>query len=175
MGSVHGAHPQLLRAVIEINRDARRSAVRKLREALGGLRGREIALLGLSFKPNTDDVRDAPAIEIAHLLAGEGASVRAYDPVATTKARAVLGRSVAFQSSAVEAATGADAIVLATEWNEFRELDWAAVRAAMRGDVLVDGRNLYDPDRMQALGFRYFGMGRHAQAAESHAAQLLVE
>ena len=175
MGSVHGAHPQLLRAVIEINRDARRSAVRKLREALGGLRGREIAILGLSFKPNTDDVRDAPAIEIAHLLAGEGASVRAYDPVATTKARAVLGRSVAFEASAVAAASGADAIVLATEWNEFRELDWTAVRGAMRGDVLVDGRNLYDPARMQELGFRYFGMGRHSAAAESRAARLMAE
>ena len=174
MGSVHGAHPQLLRAVIEINRDARRSAVRKLREALGSLRGREIAILGLSFKPNTDDVRDAPAIEIAHLLAGEGAHVRAYDPVATSKARAVLGRSVAFADSAVEAATGADAIVLATEWNEFRELDWMAVREAMRGDVWWTAA-ICTSARMQELGFPLFGMGRHAVAAESQAARLLAD
>ena len=160
MGSVHGAHPQLLRAVMEINRDARRAAVRKLREALNDLRKRSIAIFGLSFKPNTDDVRDAPAIEIAHLLTGEGAVVRAYDPVATAKAKADLGDSVEFFSSALEAATGADAVILATEWNEFRDLDWGAVLKAMRGDVLVDGRNLHDPGRMADLGYRYFSMGR---------------
>ena len=95
--------------------------------------------------------------------------------MATTKARAVLGRSVRFDTSAVAAATGADAIVLATEWNEFRELDWAAVRKAMRGNVLVDGRNLHDPARMHRLGFRYFGMGRHTPVADSRVAHLLAE
>ena len=160
MGAVHGAHPQLLRAVMEINRDARRAAVRKLRQALGDLRTRRIAIFGLSFKPNTDDVRDAPAIEIAHLLIGEGAVVHAYDPVATEKAKLDLGDSVEFFSSPMEAASGADAVVLATEWNEFRDLDWAAVLKTMRGDVLVDGRNLHEPDRMSDLGYRYFSMGR---------------
>lgn len=160
MGAVHGAHPQLLRAVMEINRDARRAAVRKLRQALGDLRTRRIAIFGLSFKPNTDDVRDAPAIEIAHLLIGEGAVVHAYDPVATEKAKLDLGDSVEFFSSPMEAASGTDAVVLATEWNEFRDLDWAAVLKTMRGDVLVDGRNLHEPDRMSDLGYRYFSMGR---------------
>ena len=160
MGAVHGAHPQLLRAVMEINRDARRAAVRKLRQALGDLRTRRIAIFGLSFKPNTDDVRDAPAIEIAHLLIGEGAVVHAYDPVATEKAKLDLGDSVEFFSSPMEAASGADAVGLATEWNEFRDLDWAAVLKTMRGDVLVDGRNLHEPDRMSDLGYRYFSMGR---------------
>lgn len=160
MGAVHGAHPQLLRAVMEINRDARRAAVRKLREALGDLRKRSIAIFGLSFKPNTDDVRDAPAIEIAHLLTGEGAIVRAYDPVAIAKAKANLGDSVEFFSSPLEAATGADAVVLATEWNEFRDLNWSAVLKVMHGNVLVDGRNLHEPDRMVDLGYRYFSMGR---------------
>ncbi len=160
MGSVHGAHPQLLRAVMEINRDARRAAVRKLRRALGGLRSRTIAVLGLSFKPNTDDVRDAPAIEIIHLLVGEGAAVRAYDPVASEKARAELGDRVVYAASALEAAEGAHAVVITTEWNEFRELDWRAVLNAMHGDVLVDGRNMHDPARMQSLGFEYVGMGR---------------
>ena len=160
MGAVHGAHPQLLRAVMEINRDARRAAVRKLRQALGDLRTRRIAIFGLSFKPNTDDVRDAPAIEIAHLLTGEGAIVHAYDPVATKNAKLDLGDSVEFFSSPMEAASGTDAVVLATEWNEFRELDWAEILRAMRGDVLVDGRNLHKPDRMTDLGYRYFSMGR---------------
>ena len=160
MGAVHGAHPQLLRAVMEINRDARRSAVRKLREALGDLRGRTIAIFGLSFKPNTDDVRDAPAIEIAHLLIDEGAIVRAYDPVATDKAKTELGDTVIFGVSAIQTATEADAVVLATEWNEFRDLDWTAILGVMRGNVLVDGRNLHDPDRMVKLGYRYFAMGR---------------
>ena len=160
MAAVHGCHPQLLRAVMEINRDARHSAVRKLRQALDGLRGRTVAVLGLSFKPNTDDVRDAPAIEIIHLLLGEGAGVRAYDPVAVGTARRNLGDKVFYARSAHEAAEGADAVLITTEWNEFRDLDWAAIRAVMRGDVLVDGRNMHDSERMLRLGFRYFGMGR---------------
>ena len=160
MASTHGFHPQLLRAVMEINRDARKAAVRKLREGLDGLRGRTVAVLGLSFKPNTDDVRDAPAIEIVHLLLGEGAEVRVYDPVAAPKARQQLGDRVTYATSALDAAAGADGVVIATDWNEFRDLDWGAVAGAMRGSVLVDGRNLHDPSRMTALGFTYFGMGR---------------
>ena len=164
MASVHGCHPQLLRAVMEINRDARRSAVRKLRAALDGLRGRQIAVLGLSFKPNTDDVRDAPAIEIIHLLTGEGAHVRAYDPVANDKARSELQPQVELVDSPLEAAVDADAVLLTTEWNEFRELDWEALRDAMRGRVLVDGRNMHDPIRMQRLGFAYYAIGRVTEA-----------
>ena len=164
MASVHGCHPQLLRAVMEINRDARRSAVRKLRAALDGLRGRNVAVLGLSFKPNTDDVRDAPAIEIIHLLTGEGAHVRAYDPVANAKARLELQPQVELVDSPLEAAADADALLLTTEWNEFRELDWEAIRDAMRGRVLVDGRNMHDPTRMQRLGFAYYAIGRVTEA-----------
>jgi len=126
-----------------------------------------------------EDVGDAlvagfAASGVDHLFFTSGSEIGFFQE-ATAKARAVLGRSVAFAASAVGAATGADAIVLATEWNEFRELDWTAVREAMRGDVLVDGRNLYDPVRMHELGFRYFGMGRHATAAESQAAHLIAE
>ena len=164
MAAVHGCHPQLLRAVIEINRDARRSAVRKVRAALQGLRGRTVAVLGLSFKPNTDDVRDAPAIEIIHLLQGEGATVRAFDPVAMGKAARQLGSDVTFAASAYEAVSGADAIILTTEWNEFRGLDWEHVARVMRGRVIVDGRNLYDAARLRAQGFEYYGMGRSAPA-----------
>ena len=161
MALVHGCHPQLLRAVMEINRDARHSAVRKLRDGLGDLRDRTIAVLGLSFKPNTDDVRDAPAVDIIHLLVGEGAEVRAYDP----RAQKVLRNRFTLTASPLEAAQGADAVLITTEWNEFRELDWAAVRAAMRGHVLVDGRNMHDPDRMAQLGFTYYAMGRSPRAA----------
>ena len=165
MALVHGCHPQLLRAVMEINRDARHSAVRKLRDGLGDLRGRTVAVLGLSFKPNTDDVRDAPAVDIIHLLTGEGAEVRAYDPVAGPRALEELGDRMTLTASPLEAAQSADAVLITTEWNEFRELDWAAMRAAMRGNVLVDGRNMHDPARMAQLGFAYYAMGRSPRAS----------
>ena len=166
MASVHGCHPQLLRAVMEINRDARHSAVRKLRDGLGELRGRTVAVLGLSFKPNTDDIRDAPAIEIIHLLHGEGAEVRAFDPVAGDRAKEELGDRAAVVASPVEAAQGADAVLITTEWNEFRALDWAAMLDAMQGNLLVDGRNMHDPDRMTELGFEYVAMGRSQRIPE---------
>jgi UDPglucose 6-dehydrogenase len=167
MASVHGCHPQLLRAVMEINRDARHAAVRKLRDGLlGDLRGRTIAVLGLSFKPNTDDVRDAPAIEIIHLLHGEGAEVRAFDPVAGPRAKDELGDRVTLSASPVEAARGADAVLITTEWNEFRALDWVAILTAMEGNLLVDGRNMHDPDRMSDLGFEYIAMGRSQRSPE---------
>lgn len=166
MASVHGSHPQLLRAVMDINRDVRRSAVQKLREALGGLQGKEIGILGLAFKPNTDDVREAPAIELIHLLQHEGARVRAYDPVAVEPARPLIP-NVDFAENAYELAIGCDAIVLVTEWNEFRELDMARLRQEMRRPILLDGRNIYDPKRMVELGFAYLGMGRGAPTDEA--------
>lgn len=166
MASVHGCHPQLLRAVMEINRDARHAAVRKLRDGLGDLRGRTVAVLGLSFKPNTDDVRDAPAIEIIHLLNGEGAEVQAFDPVAGPRAKDELGDRVKLSASPVEAARGADAVLITTEWNEFRALDWVAILAAMEGNLLVDGRNMHDPDRMREIGFEYIDMGRSQRSPE---------
>jgi UDPglucose 6-dehydrogenase len=161
MASVHGAHPQLLRAVMEINRDVRRAAVQKLRDALGTLQGMEVGVLGLSFKPNTDDIREAPSIELIHLLQHEGARVRAYDPVAMAAARAHLPQ-VDLVETPYDLADGSDAVVLVTEWNEFRELDMARIRQTMRTPVLLDGRNIYDPRRMAELGFRYLGMGRTA-------------
>ncbi|MBI4212810.1 MAG: UDP-glucose/GDP-mannose dehydrogenase family protein [Chloroflexi bacterium] len=159
MASVHGCHPQLLRAVMEINRDVRRSAVQKLRDALGSLNGRLVGVLGLAFKPNTDDVREAAAIELIHLLQHEGAMIRAYDPVAIKTATPHLP-NVEFVQTPYEVAAGADALVLVTEWNEFRELDMARIHLGMRTPVLLDGRNIYDPHRMVELGFTYLGMGR---------------
>jgi UDPglucose 6-dehydrogenase len=159
MASIHGCHPQLLRSVMEINRDVRRSFIQKLRQALGSLDGRSVGVLGLSFKPNTDDLRDAPSLEIVHLLQHEGAHVRAFDPAAMEAAHHYL-RDVYFATDAYDLAEGCDALTLVTEWNEFKELDMARIRAAMRTPVLLDGRNIYDPHEMAGLGFRYLGMGR---------------
>ncbi|HZU07511.1 MAG TPA: UDP-glucose/GDP-mannose dehydrogenase family protein [Chloroflexota bacterium] len=159
MASVHGSHPQLLRTVMDINRDQRRLVIQKLRYVLGNLQDRTIGILGLAFKPNTDDLRDAPALEIIHLLRHEGAQLRAYDPAAMPKARALL-TDVTFGRDAYEAVAGCHAVVLVTEWNEFKQLDMRRVRAAMAFPLLVDGRNIYDPDAMTRLGFVYCGIGR---------------
>ncbi len=166
MASIHGFHPQLLRAVMDINRDVRRDAVQKLRQALGSLTGKQIGVLGLAFKPDTDDVREAPAIEVVHLLQHEGALVRAYDPMAMRQAQPLIP-GVQLADDAYEAAQGADAVILVTEWNEFRELDLPRLKAAMRTPILLDGRNIYDPKRMVELGFTYLSMGRSASVQES--------
>ncbi|MHB1006433.1 MAG: UDP-glucose dehydrogenase family protein [Chloroflexota bacterium] len=154
----YGAHPQLLRAVVDINYDQRRQVVLKLRQALGGLRGKTIGMLGLAFKPNTDDMRDAASRDIITLLQGEGVNVKAYDPVAMENARRFLP-AVEYCADPYELADGCDGLVLVTEWNEFKRLDMASVRARMRHPVLVDGRNLYDPQAMRDLGFDYRGIG----------------
>jgi UDPglucose 6-dehydrogenase len=159
MASFHGAHPQLLRAVMEINRDQRRMIVQRLRDLLGTLEGRVIGILGLSFKPGTDDVRDAPALEVARLLLGTGARVRGYDPAAMERASSALP-ALDVCTDAYAVADGADALVVCTEWNEFKQLDMERVRSLLRYPVLIDGRNLYDPDRMRQLGFLYYGIGR---------------
>ena len=152
-------HPELLHAVMDINRDQRMLVIDKLREALDELPGRVIGLLGLSFKPNTDDMRQAPSIEIAKVLLAAGAEVRAYDPAAVERARMLLPE-VEFLKDAYQVAAGADAIVLVTEWNEFRQLDMARVKQLMRHPVVIDGRNIYDPNAMRGLGFTYRGIGR---------------
>jgi UDPglucose 6-dehydrogenase len=173
MAAEAGLHPQLLEAVMAINTDQRRLVLAKLQEALGDdLAGRRIGVLGLAFKDNTDDMRDAPALDIVRWLVAAGAEVRAYDPVAEATARAALEQQegeepavrITYCPAAEEAAAGADAVVVVTEWAAFRELDLARLRAAMAPEpgVLVDGRNLYDPAEMRRLGFRYQGIGRPA-------------
>jgi UDPglucose 6-dehydrogenase len=159
MASVHGSHPQLLRTVMDINRDQKRVVLQKLRQVLGSLQDRTIGILGLAFKPNTDDLRDAPALEIIHLLRHEGARLRAYDPAAMEKAQPVLP-DVTFGRDAYDVAAGADALVLVTEWNEFKQLDMRRVRAAMALPLLVDGRNIYDASQLVEMGFIYCGVGR---------------
>ena len=160
MAAMHGCHPQLLRAVMEINKDQRRRLVMKVREALGSLEDAKVAVLGLSFKPNTDDMREAPSTEIIHHLQNEGAIVRVYDPVAMGVARRYLNDRVEYCQNAYEAARGADALVVITEWNEFKQLDMVRIREMMLKPVLIDGRNIYDPAEMKSLGFTYRCMGR---------------
>lgn len=160
MALVHGSHPALLRAVMDINRDARRWAVRALRDLLGGkLDQRRIGLLGLAFKPNTDDIREAPALEIARMLQSEGAIVSAYDPVAAEGARRE-NTELELVSDAYDLAEGADALLVCTDWNEFRNLDFKRIRQSMLTPIVVDGRNLYDGDKMAEMGFVYRGVGK---------------
>jgi UDPglucose 6-dehydrogenase len=148
---------QLLNAVIEVNELQKRRVIGKLERRLGPLRGKRIALLGLAFKPGTDDMREAPSLVLAGRLLSEGAEVRAWDPIADG---AVHLHGVEIAGSALEALDDADAAVLVTEWPEFRELDWAEAGARMRNRVVVDGRNLLDPGRLRELGFEYEGIGR---------------
>jgi UDPglucose 6-dehydrogenase len=158
-----GYHFQLLNAVVEVNELQKRRVVHKLREHLGSLVGRRVALLGLSFKPNTDDMRDAASLVLAARLEGEGVDVVAYDPVAGKRAAELLP-AVEMASSALAALDGADAAVLVTEWREFAELDWAEVAKRMARPLIVDGRNYLDPRALVAAGFEYEGIGK-AQAA----------
>jgi UDPglucose 6-dehydrogenase len=159
MAAVHGCHPQLLRAVMDINRDQRRQVIHKLRALLGKLDEKVVGVLGLAFKPNTDDMREAPSVELIHLLQSEGARVRVYDPVAMVNADRYLLNVILCQD-AYEAAQGADALVVITEWNEFKHLSLPRLKDLMRQPIVVDGRNVYDPEEMKALGFVYRGMGR---------------
>jgi UDPglucose 6-dehydrogenase len=159
MAAIHGCHPQLLRAVMDINRDQRRQVIHKLRSLLGTLDQKVIGVLGLAFKPNTDDMREAPSIDIVHLLQSEGAQLQVYDPVAMVNAEHYL-HEVTLCRDAYKAAEGADALVIVTEWNEFKHLALPRIKQAMRQPVIVDGRNIYDPEEMKALGFVYRGMGR---------------
>lgn len=159
MAEDKGRHPQLLLAVMEINTDRRRQLIEKLGELAGELKGQTIGLLGLTFKPNTDDMREAPSLEVVQRLRKAGAMIRAYDPVGMPKAEALLP-DVKMAPDPYALAEGCDALVVCTEWNEFKQLNLKRLHAAMRNPVIVDGRNIYDPTEMARLGFRYRGMGR---------------
>jgi UDPglucose 6-dehydrogenase len=154
-----GYHFQLLTAVIEVNELQKRRAIGKLQKHLGSLVGKEIALLGVAFKPNTDDIREATSLVLAGRLQSEGAHVRVYDPIASAKARGLLSGAQVCESAS-DALDGADAVVLVTEWPEFRELDWAAAHETMRQPLVVDGRNFLDGDLLERAGFTYEGVGR---------------
>jgi UDPglucose 6-dehydrogenase len=150
----------LLRSVVEVNRDRAGHFVAMIDKALGPLDGRVIAVLGLAFKPNTDDMREAKSVEIIEGLLKAGVTVRTYDPVAMPNARKVLPATVEYCESPYDAATGADAVALVTEWNEFKFLNLERLRASMRRPTIFDGRNLWEPERMRRLGFEYHSIGR---------------
>jgi UDPglucose 6-dehydrogenase len=154
-----GYHFQLLTSVIEVNELQKRRVIAKLQKHLGTLVGKKVALLGLAFKANTDDMREASSLVLAARLQADGATVRAYDPIAEKEARKLMV-GVQFAGSALGALEGADACVLVTEWPEFAELDWAQAARRMRGRLVVDGRNFLNPATAVAAGLTYEGIGR---------------
>ncbi|MGZ8633853.1 MAG: UDP-glucose dehydrogenase family protein, partial [Solirubrobacteraceae bacterium] len=154
-----GYHFQLLNAVIEVNELQKRRVMAKLEKHLGTLVGTTVALLGLAFKPNTDDMREATSLVLSARLQAAGAKVRAYDPVAAHEARKLMP-GLEFADDALGAVADADAAVLVTEWDEFKQLDFGAVAQAMSGSLIIDGRNALDPDAVAAAGLTYEGIGR---------------
>lgn len=175
MAGEKGRHPQLLHAVMEINDDRRPMVVNRLVELLGNLDGCTVGLLGLSFKPNTDDMRDAPSIDIANSLLDHHAEVRAYDPVAMTVAKSLLP-GVEMAEDPYSMASGCDALVVVTEWNEFKNLDLQRIRDSMKRPILFDGRNIYEPEKMRSLGFdfRAFGRGYNGHSMENKVAEDVI-
>jgi UDPglucose 6-dehydrogenase len=160
LAAEHDYAAPLLHAVELVNRRQVQRTVAKFEHELGGLDGRTIAVLGLAFKPDTDDIREAPALAIIQRLLDRGATVRAHDPVANGVTRDAIGATVTFFDDMYAALEDADAVLLATEWNAFRTLDFARCATSMRGDLVVDGRNVYDPGEVRAAGLRYLGIGR---------------
>ncbi len=158
MATTRGAHPQLLQAVMEINKNQRHRTVSKLEKALGKLKDTTIGVLGLSFKPNTDDIRDAPGLDIIRKLLKAGAHVQAFDPQAMPASKAEISELVLCQNP-YEVAEGADALLLVTEWNEFKSLNFELIKGNMRGDIILDGRNIWDPQDLRDMGFQYIGVG----------------
>jgi len=158
MAVTHDTHPQLLQAVMDINFNQRKHAVEKLEKALGGVKGKTIGVLGLSFKPNTDDTRYSPSLDIIKMLVSIGAKVQGYDPQAMTISKKEIPELNLCQNP-YDVAQGANALLLATDWNEFKSLDFAQIKANMNGNVILDGRNIWNGEELQEMGFIYYGMG----------------
>jgi UDPglucose 6-dehydrogenase len=157
----HGYRLRIVEAVLEVNRQRREAMAAKMHRLLPDFKGRTIAALGLAFKPNTDDVRDSPALDILRKALDEGARLRVFDPAAMTTARPSLGEErVAWCADAYDAAEGAELLVLFTEWNEFRKLDLERLKGLLAAPRIVDCRNIYDPRRMREAGFEYLCVGR---------------
>lgn len=165
-GERNGYPMQIASAASRVNDVQRERMIDKIREAVGGLKGKTLAMLGLSFKPNTNDLREAPALAIGRVLLAEGASIRAYDPEALTEACQMMPELQPCRDT-YHAAEGADALVIMTEWNVFRNLDFEKLKSIMRVPVLLDLRNVYDPERVAAAGFRHVSVGRLAQSPPS--------
>jgi UDPglucose 6-dehydrogenase len=158
---------RLLDEVMLINEEQRHRFLRKIRSALWTLRGKRLAVLGLAFKGGTDDVRESPAMLLTQTLLQEGCRICAYDPAAKARAQEVLNSQIEFADSPYEAARGADALLILTEWDEFAALDWERLREQLNDPIVIDGRNLYDPEAMAALGFIYYSVGRPAVAPDA--------
>ncbi|MEW6680791.1 MAG: UDP-glucose/GDP-mannose dehydrogenase family protein [bacterium] len=156
----YGYDFKLLKAVSEINQEQKKRFLSKVREVLWVIKEKRIGVLGLSFKPNTDDMRDAPSIEIITTLIQEGATIVAYDPKASHKAKNVLSKEVIYVESPYEAAEGADCLLVLTEWEEIKNIDLERIKGLMKYPIIIDGRNIIDKERARALGFEYKGMGR---------------
>jgi UDPglucose 6-dehydrogenase len=161
MGAERGVPLDVLGAVESANERQKRLLVRKIKGALGDdLKGRHIALWGLAFKAGTDDMREAPALTLIDALLDEGVTIRAHDPAALDHARILLGNRIDYAETNYEALVGADALVVVTDWNEYRHPDFRRVKSTLRQPVIVDGRNLYDVEKMRELGVRYHSIGR---------------
>jgi UDPglucose 6-dehydrogenase len=155
---------QILKSVESVNEKQKLRLLDKLKKHFGSLKGKRIAVWGLAFKPKTDDMREAPSVPLINGLMSEGAQVQAYDPEAMEIAKSIFGSKVSLAENSYSALTGADALALVTEWNEFREPDYARMKKLMRQPVIFDGRNIYNPDQIRAQGFTYFSMGRPSQS-----------
>jgi UDPglucose 6-dehydrogenase len=161
MGGKNGVDLKIVKAVYEVNERQKKLIVEKIKKHFNGrLKDKKIAIWGLSFKPKTDDMREAPSITIINELLKLGASVVAYDPVAIPNAKKIFDRRIKFAKNQYEAIKGADALVLVTEWQEFREPDFNYMKNLMRTPVVFDGRNIYKPEKLKGLGFVYYGIGR---------------
>jgi len=150
---------RIVEAVMAVNERQKERMVEKIAAGLGTLRGKKIGVLGLAFKPNTDDMRDAPSLKIIPGLQKGGAKIRAYDPKAMEAARSIF-KNIGYGADAYDVAKGSDALVIITEWNQFRNLDLPRIKKLMKRPIFIDLRNVYEPERMRELGFRYFGVGR---------------
>jgi UDPglucose 6-dehydrogenase len=155
----HGYQFKIVEAVIQVNRKQRERMVSKIRKAIGALKGKTIGVLGLAFKPNTDDIREAPALEIIPALQKGGAKIKAYDPKAMENARGCF-KNIVYGKDPYDVAKGCDALVILTEWNQFRNLDMPRVKKLLKNPIFIDLRNVYEPTKMKQMGFRYFAVGR---------------
>ena len=149
----------LLESVERVNEQAKRDIVKKVRKMVGDLRGKNIGILGLSFKANTDDMRDAPSIDIIELLKRDGANIKAFDPQAAKNAKGII-KDIEFTENIYDAAKDAEALVVLTEWNDFKEIDFKKLKKLMKNPVIIDSRNIYNPEQLRDLGFTYLGVGR---------------
>jgi UDPglucose 6-dehydrogenase len=165
-GERNGFPMQIASAASRVNEVQRKQMITKIREAAGGLKGKTLGMLGLSFKPNTNDLREAPALAIGQELLAEGATIRAYDPEALEEACRILPK-LQPSRDVYDAAEGADALIIMTEWNLFRNLDFEKLKTVMRNPVLLDLRNVYDPERVTAAGFKHVSVGRPAQGPKN--------